>query len=254
MAPPLLQPYVTRIRLSTNVMSETVFGYSGSLSLSRMHLLSLESVSKSFPELPVLDAISLGISRGDRIGVIGRNGSGKSTLLDLICGTVDPDDGSIVRAGSLKVSRLDQDPTFGAAETVASALDGDRASIALADKLGLVDSAKRCSELSGGQRKRLALAVTLGAGCDLLILDEPTNHLDVDTIDWLEDHLHDRKEALLLVTHDRYLLSRAWTDLNSIRSTGITWRTALATRSAVRATSTSTPSSPAPWTSPTPAP
>lgn len=170
--------------------------------------MSLRNISKSYPELHVLDEISLGIARGDRIGIIGRNGSGKSTLLDLICGVTEADAGSIIRSNSLRIARLDQDPTFDVNQTVATTLGNSRAAIALAHKLGLTDAAARCGELSGGQRKRLALAQTLGVECDLLILDEPTNHLDVDTIDWLEDHLHDRKEAILLVTHDRYLLDR----------------------------------------------
>ncbi len=176
-----------------------------------MHLLSLEGISKTYPENPVLENVSLGISAGDRIGVIGRNGSGKSTLLAIIEGTEQPDDGSIVRARGLRVGALDQDPTFAADAIVGDVVGGDRQTIALADRLALTDLSVRCSTLSGGQRKRLALAVVLAADCDLLILDEPTNHLDVDTIDWLEDHLSARTEALLLVTHDRYLLDQVAT-------------------------------------------
>ena len=173
-----------------------------------MHLVSLDGVSKSYPENVVLTEASLGISAGDRMGVIGRNGSGKTTLLGLIAGTEEPDSGAIVRARGLRVTALEQDPVFDEAATVGDIVGHDRQAIALADRLDLKDSDATCSSLSGGQRKRLALAVALGAECDLLILDEPTNHLDVDSIDWLEDHLRDRKEALLLVTHDRFLLDR----------------------------------------------
>jgi len=173
-----------------------------------MHLLSLEGVTKAYPETPVLDAVSLGISVGDHIGVIGRNGSGKSTLLRIIADTEESDAGSIVRARGLRVSSLVQDPVFGGDASVGMVLGDHRQTIALADRLGLTDLDARCSTLSGGERKRLALAQALAASCDLLILDEPTNHLDVDIIDWLEDHLRARKEALLLVTHDRYLLDR----------------------------------------------
>jgi ABC transport system ATP-binding/permease protein len=176
-----------------------------------MHLLSLEGISKTYPENPVLENVSLGISAGDRIGVIGRNGSGKSTLLAIIAGTEEPDGGSIVRARGLRVGALDQDPTFTADARVGDVVGDDRQAIALADRLALTDLSVRCSALSGGQRKRLALAVVLATDCDLLILDEPTNHLDVDTIDWLEDHLSARTEALLLVTHDRYLLDQVAT-------------------------------------------
>ncbi|HSJ70137.1 MAG TPA: ABC-F family ATP-binding cassette domain-containing protein [Acidimicrobiia bacterium] len=176
-----------------------------------MHLLSLEGISKSYPETPVLDRVSLGISSGEHIGVIGRNGSGKSTLLRIIAGLEEPDGGSIVRARGLRVAVLDQDPKFGEAETVGHVLGNHRPSIALADRLGLGDPEAACESLSGGQRKRLALAQALATECDVLILDEPTNHLDVDIIDWLEDHLASRSEALLLVTHDRYLLDQVAT-------------------------------------------
>ncbi|MCL1601099.1 MAG: ABC-F family ATP-binding cassette domain-containing protein [Actinomycetia bacterium] len=173
-----------------------------------MHLLSLENITKSYPETSVLDAVSLGISAGDHIGVIGRNGSGKSTLLAIIAGDEEEDDGSIIRSRGLRVASLDQDPSFEDDLTVGEVLGETRESIALGDRLGLTDYGAMCSDLSGGQRKRLALALTLSAECDLLILDEPTNHLDIDAIDWLEDHLRSRNEAILLVTHDRYLLDR----------------------------------------------
>jgi ATP-binding cassette subfamily F protein uup len=173
-----------------------------------MHLMSLESVSKSYPENDVLDGVSLGISAGDRIGVIGRNGSGKSTLLQIIHGVEEQDDGSIIRAKGLRVAALDQDPTFPPESTIGHILGDDRQAIALADKLGLTNPEAKCATLSGGERKRLALAVALSTECDLLILDEPTNHLDIDVIDWLEEHLRSRREAILLVTHDRYLLDR----------------------------------------------
>ena len=173
-----------------------------------MHLISLESISKSYPETPVLAEVSLGIGRRQRIGVIGRNGSGKSTLLRIIAGTEEPDAGRIVRSAGLRVASLSQDPSFPADSTVGGVIGDDRETIAMADRLGLSDSSISVADLSGGQRKRLALALALAAECDLLILDEPTNHLDVDTIDWLEEHLLSRTSVLVLVTHDRYLLDR----------------------------------------------
>jgi ATP-binding cassette subfamily F protein uup len=181
-----------------------------------MHLLSLEGVSKSYPETPVLSGVSIGISEGDHIGVIGRNGSGKTTLLAIIAGSEEPDSGSIVRSRGLRIAALEQDPTFADGATVADVVGQHRRAIALSDRLGLVDHDALCSTLSGGQRKRLALAVTLSTECDLLILDEPTNHLDVDLIDWLEEHLRARSEALLLVTHDRFLLDRVATRIVEI--------------------------------------
>ena len=173
-----------------------------------MHLISLESISKSYPETPVLAEVSLGIGRRQRIGVIGRNGSGKSTLLRIIAGTEEPDAGRIVRSAGLRVASLSQDPSFPADSTVGGVIGDDRETIAMADRLSLSDSSISVADLSGGQRKRLALALALAAECDLLILDEPTNHLDVDTIDWLEEHLLSRTSVLVLVTHDRYLLDR----------------------------------------------
>ncbi len=173
-----------------------------------MHLLSLEDIAKAYPENPVLSGVSLGIATGDRIGIIGRNGSGKSTLLAIIAGEETPDSGTIVRSQDLRVAALDQNPTFDADATVASVVGADRRAIALAHRLGLADTDALCGNLSGGQRKRLALAVALGTECDLLILDEPTNHLDIESIDWLEEHLRERREAVLLVTHDRFLLDR----------------------------------------------
>ncbi|MDF1595651.1 MAG: ABC-F family ATP-binding cassette domain-containing protein [Acidimicrobiia bacterium] len=176
-----------------------------------MHLLSLEGISISYPEQPVLEEVSMGISAGDHIGVIGRNGSGKTTLLAIIAGTEQADAGSIVRARGLQIARLDQNPVFQENATVGEIIGEERTAIAMADRFGLTDLDAICSTLSGGQRKRLALAVALSVECDLLILDEPTNHLDVDLIDWLEDHLRDRREALMLVTHDRFLLDRVAT-------------------------------------------
>ncbi|MCL1693734.1 MAG: ABC-F family ATP-binding cassette domain-containing protein, partial [Actinomycetia bacterium] len=173
-----------------------------------MHLISLESISKSYPETPVLSEVSLGIGRRQRIGVIGRNGSGKSTLLRIIAGAEEPDAGTIVRSTGLLVAALSQDPSFPAGSAVGDVVGDDRRTIAMADRLGLADATVAVADLSGGQRKRLALALALAAECDLLILDEPTNHLDIDTIDWLEEHLLSRTSSLLLVTHDRYLLDR----------------------------------------------
>ena len=186
-----------------------------------MHLISLEDVTKSFPENPVLANVSLGISFGDRIGVIGRNGSGKSTLLALISGKIAPDNGSIIRSRGLRIARLHQDPVFQEDATVADVVGADRQAIALAHRLGLEDGNARCSTLSGGQRKRVALAVALGTDCALLILDEPTNHLDIDSIDWLEEHLRARKEALLLVTHDRFLLDRVANRVVEVHERGL---------------------------------
>lgn len=173
-----------------------------------MQLITLEGIDKSYPETAVLDGVSMSISSGQRIGLIGQNGSGKSTLIGIIDGSIEPDAGNLVRASNLRVASLDQNPEFPPQATINDVVSFSRQAIALADRLGLTDPEQLTSTLSGGQRKRLALAVALSIDCDLLILDEPTNHLDVDTIDWLEDHLATITSSLLLVTHDRYLLDR----------------------------------------------
>ena len=173
-----------------------------------MHLITLDSIHKAFPETTVFEGASLAVSSGERIGLIGENGSGKSTLLGIIEGAIEPDAGTVLRSTGLQVASLAQDPTWPPRTTVAEAVGQDRRAIALADRLGLTDPDRTTDTLSGGQRKRLALAIALAAECDLLVLDEPTNHLDVETIDWLEDHLATVRSAVILVTHDRYLLDR----------------------------------------------
>jgi ATP-binding cassette subfamily F protein uup len=173
-----------------------------------MQLITLEGVDKSYPETAVLDGVSMSISSGQRIGLIGQNGSGKSTLIGIIDGSIEPDAGNLVQTSNLRVASLDQNPEFPPQATIGDVVSFSRQAIALVDRLGLTDPEQLASTLSGGQRKRLALAVALSIECDLLILDEPTNHLDVDTIDWLEDHLATITSSLLLVTHDRYLLDR----------------------------------------------
>jgi ABC transport system ATP-binding/permease protein len=192
---------------------------SGDRSRGRLHsnLVSLERVRKRYAEKLPLDGISFGIDDGDRVGVIGRNGSGKSTLLRIVAGVEEPDSGRVVHANALRVAYLAQDPALPADLTIGEAVGASRQATAMLDQLGLGDASVRIAELSGGQRKRVALARCLAADVSLdpvsgqvglLVLDEPTNHLDVGAVGWLEDLLRARRGALLLVTHDRYLLDR----------------------------------------------
>jgi ABC transport system ATP-binding/permease protein len=195
------------------------------------NLVNLESVSLRFGVEPVLDGISLGIAEGDRIGVVGRNGGGKTTLTRVLTGDIEPDSGRVTRAGGLTVSRLLQADDLVASRTVREVVVGERA-----DHTWASDSAVRTvlvglfgdlqmsgfndgldtpvGHLSGGQRRRVDLARVLIAPSDLVILDEPTNHLDVEGIDWLARHLAAMRAALVVVTHDRWLLdevcSRTW--------------------------------------------
>jgi ATP-binding cassette subfamily F protein uup len=181
-----------------------------------MNVVNLERVSKRYAEKTLLNEVSFGIDEGDRVGVIGRNGSGKSTLLRILAAVEEPDSGHVVHANHLRVAYLDQDPALDPSLTIAEAVRG-RAGEAMADRLGIREPHRRIGELSGGQRKRVALARVLaddasldpvGGQTGLLVLDEPTNHLDLGAVQWLEDRLGARRGALVLVTHDRYLLNR----------------------------------------------
>jgi ATP-binding cassette subfamily F protein uup len=186
-----------------------------------VNLISVEKVTKAFGERTLLDQISLGVSTGDRIGVVGRNGAGKSTLLSLLAGTVEPDSGRIARSAGLRIGYLRQhddlsgtvrQAVFGVAATAAAdhvwAAD-PRVRGVVAELLGGIDLDADATRLSGGERRRTALAALLASDCDVLLLDEPTNHLDLEAIDWLGRHLRDRGCALVVVSHDRWLLDEA---------------------------------------------
>jgi ABC transport system ATP-binding/permease protein len=192
------------------------------------NLVNLNSVAKGFAARTVLSDITLGISDGDRIGVVGGNGEGKSTLLDLIAGTEQPDDGTVIRLRGLRTELLDQGDHFIPDATVGSLLIGDRAEhewagnrnfrAVLDGLLGGVTLGRFADGpetlvdgLSGGERRRIALARALVDQPDLLLLDEPTNHLDVEAITWLAGHLAARPGALMVVTHDRWFLDAVCT-------------------------------------------
>lgn len=183
-----------------------------------MNLMTVEGLSKSYGEKTVLNDITFGVEEGDKIGVIGINGTGKSTLLKILAGEETADEGIITKMRGLRLGYLPQSPIFSNEnETVidymdkVSCLDTDEriteAKTALT-VLGITDYYKPCIELSGGQRKRVAIAAAMMSQVDLLILDEPTNHIDNDTVEWLENNLKRTAKALIMVTHDRYFLDR----------------------------------------------
>ena len=193
------------------------------------NLVNLSGVSKGYATRTVLDRLTVGISAGERIGVVGANGQGKSTLLALIAGREQPDAGAVTRAGGLAVALLAQTEELDAFETVAEALVGRRAEHEWAGDrafrdvldgllggvtLGRLEAGLETpiATLSGGERRRIALARLLLDGPELLALDEPTNHLDVEAIDWLAQHLAARAGTLLVVTHDRWFLDAVCTD------------------------------------------
>ena len=169
----------------------------------------------SRPERPLFDNVSLTISSGDRLAIVGLNGSGKSTLARVLVGVVAPDAGVVRRGRDVRVTMLDQASPLPSG-TVRAVLSGERAeawqSEAIADRLGIASLFDAdVASLSGGEAKRVALASALAHESDLLVLDEPTNHLDIDAIAWLEDHLAAFRGGLVLITHDRFVLDRVTT-------------------------------------------
>ena len=186
----------------------------------QVNLLSCENVSKAFGERPLLRDVSLGVGKGERIGVVGRNGAGKSTLLRVLAGTEPADSGRVTRGASVVVGELDQVGISEPDATIRSHVLGDRDEHEWASDsgvreiltalLGGFDSEqldRNISDLSGGERRRAYLAEQLIREVDVLFLDEPTNHLDVEIIAWLAAHLKNRpKIAIVTVTHDRWFL------------------------------------------------
>ena len=178
-----------------------------------MNILTLEKISKSFTGRLLLDDTSFYLHDSEKIGVIGVNGTGKSTLLKIISGLEEVDGGTRTLANNLVVRYLPQNPDFDSEDTVLeSVIKNDRESIKESDaksmmtKLGIVDFEQKTGQLSGGQRKRLALVNALLAPSDILVLDEPTNHLDSQMSTWLEEKLRSYRGAIIMVTHDRYFL------------------------------------------------
>lgn len=190
------------------------------------HLLGGEELHIEFPTRTIFEGITVGLNEGQRIGIVGRNGDGKSTLLSLLGGRLEPDSGKVTVRGGTRIGFLDQADVLDDALTVGQAIVGDTPEYEWASNPqvrdvigGLVsdlDWEAPVAALSGGQRRRVALAALLAGDWDVLMLDEPTNHLDVEAITWLSNHLKNRwpKNAggLLTVTHDRWFLDEVCTD------------------------------------------
>ena len=184
------------------------------------HLLGAETINLEFPTKTVFNEVTIGLDEGDRIGVVGRNGDGKSTLLKLLSKELTPDSGRVTHRGGLKVGTLSQVDEFNNSDSIGSVVVGDRPEHewagdpkvrdVISGLLGDLDWGKAVGELSGGQRRRVALAALLVGDWDVLMLDEPTNHLDVEGVAWLAEHLITRwsktQGGLLVVTHDRWFL------------------------------------------------
>lgn len=175
-----------------------------------MNILNIEHISKIYGEKKIFDDISYGIHEGDKIGIIGINGTGKTTLLKIIAGLEEADGGQVVKQNGLQITYLPQNPEFPEGEVVLHYVMKDKEYEAknMLNKLGIYDHDAPIRILSGGQKKRVALAKALLHPADVLILDEPTNHLDNEMVTWLEEFLIKWKGAVIMVTHDRYFLDR----------------------------------------------
>ena len=180
-----------------------------------MNILSLENITHSYTERKLFDEASFYLHEGEKVGIIGINGTGKSTLLKIMAGEI-PDEGQVIKAANMMIHYLPQNPIFNEEDTVLESVqnmihhhaneDELVKAKAMMTRLGITDFEQKTSELSGGQRKRLALVSVLITPCDILILDEPTNHLDSEMAEWLENQLRGFRGALVMVTHDRYFL------------------------------------------------
>lgn len=182
-----------------------------------MNILNIEHVSKTFGEKCILDDVSYGVHEGDKIGVIGINGTGKTTLLKIIAGIEEPDEGQVITQNGLRITYLPQNPEFPKDATVLSYVmdgtkehewDSESDAKTVLNKLDITDHHAAIDILSGGQKKRVALAKALMMEADVLILDEPTNHIDNEMARWLESYLIKFKGVIIMVTHDRYFLDR----------------------------------------------
>jgi len=192
------------------------------------NLVNIEEVSKAFDIRALLERVSLGVSEGDRIGIVGRNGSGKSTLMKVIASVESPDQGRVTKANSVKIGLLSQVDKADPNSTVGDVVIGDRAKHEWASDSGIREVftglfggfddhlfERKFATLSGGEKRRVGLAKLLIDDLDLILLDEPTNHLDVEGVAWLASHLNSRKSlAVLVITHDRWFLDavtdRTW--------------------------------------------
>ncbi len=179
-------------------------------------LLDVQNVSKRFGERILFDNISFSVAEGQRVGLIAQNGTGKSTLLSMLTGDESADGGQIVYRNGIRVGYLRQEPVFPAGATVLEACfhgletseEQQIKARQILTQLKIQDLAQPVAQLSGGQRKRIALAQVLISGADLYILDEPTNHLDLEMVEWLEGFLSRGNKSLLMVTHDRFFLDK----------------------------------------------
>lgn len=178
-----------------------------------MNIVNIEHISKIYGDRRIFEDASFGIQEGDKIGIVGINGTGKTTLLRMVNGKEAPDEGQIIRQSGKKIAFLSQNPEYLPEQSVEEyAMDGDPDTgwkvQSILNQLGIMDYSVKMGHLSGGQRRRAAMAKVLAGDFDLLLLDEPTNHLDEEMIRWLEGYLKGFGGTVLMVTHDRYFLDK----------------------------------------------
>lgn len=187
-----------------------------------MNLLTADNITKSYTGRKLFDEASFYLQEGEKVGIVGINGTGKSTLLKLLAGMEETDDGEITKANHVVMRYLPQMPEFDLEQTVLKSIlatahkhhagadyemwNLESEAKSMLTRLGVNNFDEKTGNLSGGERKRLALVAVLLTPCDILLLDEPTNHLDADMAEWLEEYLKNRKGAMIMVTHDRYFL------------------------------------------------
>ena len=182
-----------------------------------MNLLTINNLTKAYTDRQLFDHVDFGIDSGDKVGIIGVNGTGKSTLLKIISGIEESDTSDVVKGNKVHIGYLPQNPVFRKGSTILEHVISSTTTIhnqatiegsakAILNKLGFLDYFLLIEKLSGGQKKKVALAVALLTDCEILVLDEPTNHLDNDMTEWLQEYLNNYKGAIVMVTHDRYFL------------------------------------------------
>lgn len=194
-----------------------------------MNILTAENITKAYTERILLEDVSFSLSDGEKVGVVGVNGMGKSTLLRIVAEAEEPDTGKVIKGGNIKIGYLPQNPVFEKNDTVLTAAmrnisenADDMSAVseakAMLQKLDIKEYDQKIAELSGGQKKRVALINILLQSVDVLILDEPTNHLDSRMSEWLENYLINFRGTLIMVTHDRYFLDRIATRIVEVEN------------------------------------
>lgn len=181
-----------------------------------MNVITAEHITKNYTGRLLFDDITFGFDDTDKVGIIGINGTGKSTLLNIIAGREEPDDGKIIKGNNIKIAFLEQNPILDEKLSILENVIGDEkenwdmeeSAKSILNKLGFTDYGKGAANLSGGEKKRVALARTILHPADVLILDEPTNHLDAQMAAWLENFLKNYRGTVIMVTHDRYFLDK----------------------------------------------